>query len=423
MTVIDLGELRPAYQPVPPVRPRRKAPRLPLLAVVLLVALVTSAASAPVPARDAAVVPAPLGADWIVGDGSLFIVHPPERIGADRSVTAHRLPSGAEVWRAPLPVSGEFRGLVVGPDLLFLSGNDLRSRDSLTVALDMATGARRWQQPGAALLVAGGNVVLREVADDETVTLRAVEACCGTLRWQEYVPSQAFGYHFTDVGADRVVLTYPSGRIEVRDAGTGVEVASADLPGIAGRPADVAQVVGDLLLIADGTRVTGYGVDRLDRRWQAAVPGGMYAGRCGGQLCFRSPAGSLQALDAATGRPLWSLDGRNDPWELSGRLVLARLSVTGTGRPDLAVLDPATGAVRAELGRWWLARSPRPDDPLIGVRAHPDGGLLVAELDTAVGAVRPLDVLPDAAADCEVADGCLLCRRNDGSLGLWSLRR
>ncbi len=423
MAVIDLGELHQADQPLAPAPPRRPAPRLPLLVAVLLVALAPLVASTPLPVRDALVIPAPLGSDRIVHGELVLVVNPPERIGGDRSVTAYQLSSGVAAWRAPLPISGEFRGFVVGADLLFLTGYDARSRLGLTVALDPATGAQRWQQPGFPLRTAGAGLILENRDYDGTETLRAVDACCGALRWQEGVPRQGPAYGVTDAGVDRVVLTYPSGVVSVLDAETGAQLVAADLAGVADLPAGAIQVAAGLLLVVDGTRVTAYGLDRLDRRWQASVPGAVTARECGGAVCLQSRAGSLRALDAASGRPLWRLDGRNNAWELGGRLLVARIGVTGTGRPDLAVLDPATGRARVELGRWELARSSRPDGPLIGVRPHPGGGLFVAELDTPAGAVRPLDVLPGAAGDCEVTGGHLLCRRHDGSLGRWPLDR
>lgn len=424
MTLIDLGELRDDHRPEPPIRGRRPARRVWALLVVLGVALLTLVASLPVTGRGPVVVPAVLGADRIVAGELLLVVDPRTPQGSGRSMTAYRLPTGERAWRVPLPVEAEFWGGTARGDTVLVTGYSPRRQTGDTVALDARTGERRWQLPGSAVELADGNVLLEESGVDGERTLRAVDPCCGTPRWEVRLPAGEFRYRFAGQGMDRLVTTDPEGRVEVRDTATGAVLAAADVSSERDDHWSV-DIVGDLLLVWAGLppEVTAYGLDRLDRRWQATVPGSVFAVDCAGAVCFQSRSGDLWAVDAATGRRQWSLDGWNDVRALPGRLLAMRVSTTGSDRPDLAVLDPATGRVRAVLGRWELAWSPRSDDPLIGVRPHPDGGLLVAELDTASGAVRPLDVLPGAAGDCEVADKHLLCRRRDASLGLWPLRR
>lgn len=422
MTLIDLGELRDDVPP-PPAARRRPGHRAWRFLAVLAVALLTLAASLPPAGRDLVVVPSRLGADRFVAEGLLLVVDPRTPQESQRSMTAYRLPAAEPVWRAPLPVEGEFWGGTARGDVLLVTGYSPQEGSSATVALDLGTGERRWQRPGSAVDLADGNVLLEEFNGDGPRTLRAVNSCCGTPRWEIRLPAGEVAYRYSGHGMDRLVTSDDEGRVEVRDTGTGTVLAAADL----GATGDGrwTQVVGDLVLVFAGAPpvATAYGLDRLDRRWQAALPGTAFATDCGGPVCVQSRSGGVRALDAATGRLLWTLDGRNELWTIGDHVILVRIGLTGTGRPDLAVLDPSTGRVRAELGRWELARSPSVGDPLIAVRPHPGRGLFVAELDVAAGVVRPLDVLPGAAGDCEVAGDHLLCRRHDASLGLWPLRR
>ncbi|QGN50039.1 PQQ-binding-like beta-propeller repeat protein [Micromonospora sp. WMMC415] len=429
MTLIDLGDLRDAERPEPPARrPRPPANRLPGFLAVLLLALLTLAAATPPPGRVAVVVPARLGVDRLVAGNLLLVVDPPSRERTPRSMAAYRLPGGEPAWRAPLPVDGRFWGVSArADDLLLISGYEVppEGRGTVTVALDAATGAYRWQQPGAALGVSGGGLLLEDFSREGRGTLRAVDPCCGTPRWTADVPAGEVGYRFTPDGMDRVLLSDPRGRVEVRDAVTGAVLVAADLWSTAERPYRSTQMVGDLLVTIGGTPpvMTAYGVDRLDRRWRAPVPDASLVLDCGGVICGQTRSGTLWAVDPATGRPLWTRPGWDTMWAAPGRLVVVRVPGTGTGPADLAVLDPVTGRVRAELGRWEFAQQEPGHGRLLAVRPHPAGGPLVAEIDAAAAIVRVLDVLPEASGDCHAIVGGVLCRRPDSSIGLWRLRR
>ncbi|MER7456955.1 PQQ-binding-like beta-propeller repeat protein [Micromonospora sp. NPDC126480] len=423
MSLIDLGELRDDHRPEPPVRRRRPGTGAWGFPVVLLLALLTLVASVPVPGRETVVVPAGLGVDRMVVGDLLLVVAPRTPQASERSMTAYRLPGVERVWQAPVPVDGEFWHATARGDVVLVTGNSPQDQRSATMALDARTGEHRWRLPGSAVDLADGNVLLEESSIEGGYTFRAVDPCCGTPRWQLRLPLGEVRYRFAGPGLDRLVTRDPEGLVEVRDTGTGAVLAAADLDP-AGDDKWSPDIVGDLLFVSSGSapEVTAYGLDRLDRRWRATAPANVFAVDCGAAVCFQSRSGAVRAVDAATGRPAWNLEGWSDVWALSGRLLAVRFDVTGGNRPYLAALDPATGAIRAELGRWELAHSPRRDEPLIGLRPHPGGGLFVAELDLAAGVVRPLDVLPEAAGDCEVARWHLLCRRPDASLGLWPLR-
>ncbi len=424
MSVIDLGELRDPYQPVPPVRPRRPAPRLPLVALALLVTLVTLAASSPLPVRQVAVVPFLLGGEVVVADDLLLVIDPSVRRGGPRTATAYRLPGVERVWQTTLPQGDMYWNAVPLAGLLLLSGYHPQTQDAQTVAVDPRTGAHRWQQSGQAVDTAGGGLLLEDLDEDRSGTVRAVDPCCGTPRWQVPVPAGGPVYGASGRKADRLVLAAPDGRVEVRDAGSGAVLAAADLPVPRNDSDPLVQVVGDLLVIPDGGRLTAYGLDRLDRRWQTAMPGVDYAINCGTVVCGHA-SDTLAGFDAATGRVRWARERWNPVWADEGHLIVTPLTSTSGDLIQLLLVDPGSGGVRAELGRWRLLGRWNRADPLLVVRprAQPPGGLVVGEVDLATATTRVVDVLPDADRDCRSVDGDLLCRRRDGSLGLWPSAR
>ncbi|WBB70250.1 PQQ-binding-like beta-propeller repeat protein [Micromonospora sp. WMMD812] len=425
--VIDLGELRHEPEPEAMPRPPRAAGRPLRCAVVLLLVLAGLAGGAPAQRRTMVVLPARLGADALVAGDLFLVIDPFNGPGGQRRLVAYRLPGGAPAWEMTLPVEGRFWGMSSTGDALLVTGyqgaEDARS--SVTVVLDRETGAYRWQQPGTPLELADGSLLLESVDGERGGTLRAVDVCCGTPRWAIDVAPRQIAYRFAPAGVDRIVLSSAEGRVEVHDAATGALRVAADLwEPVSYRNVNV-QVIGDLLVtIGDYPgMVTGYDLDRLQRRWQSRVEDALYGADCGPVICVQGRGSGLRVLDPVTGRRLWADDRWAAVWSSRGRLVASAVSSAGPGAERFALLDPTSGTVLGELGRWELARPARIDDPLIGTRRHPDGGLLVAELDAGTGTVRPLDVLADAAGDCQSSGDLLICRRADGAYGLWWLRR
>ncbi|MFC4021854.1 PQQ-binding-like beta-propeller repeat protein [Micromonospora sp. GCM10011542] len=424
--VIDLGELRHEPEQAPLPRPPRARDRPLRCALALLLVLATMAAGAPPARRSVVTLPARLGTDALVAGDLFLVIDPISPQARQRRLVAFRLPGGEPAWQVPLPMDGRFWGISQQGGMLLVTGHQATpgGGGTLTVALDQATGAYRWQQPGSATELADGSLLLESVDGDEPGSLRAVDPCCGTVRWQLRTAPGEISYHQTGRGVDRVVLSRTDGWTEIRDATTGAVLVRRDLRAAHARAFGTVQVVGDLLLAVGGVpaTITAYGLDRLDRRWSTGADGLLYASDCGSVVCFQNGAGGLRAVEPGTGRLRWTSDRWVAVWPLAGRLVASTLSNAGPGVEQLAVLDPASGRVLAELGRWELARFAS-EEPVVVVRRHPDGGLLVAELDIRAGAVRMLDVLPDAAGECQSGHGRLLCRRFDGSYGLWTLNR
>ncbi|MEU1589187.1 PQQ-binding-like beta-propeller repeat protein [Micromonospora sp. NPDC005710] len=422
-SVIDLGELRHGPDPDPLPRPPRAHGRPLRCALVLLLALGTLAAAAvPPPRRAPVTLPAQPGSDVMV-DGDLILVMEPVNASTRQArLAAYRLPDGEPVWQAPLSAAARYWGVRPLAGMLLATGYEIgpEGRDTLTLALDRATGAYRWQQPGIAQELIDGNLLLRSGGETEPTSLRAVDPCCGTLRWQLPPTTAEVSIRDNGHGVDRLVLNQANGPVEVRDATSGAAMASAEMrpPGGARLGIDL---IDDLLLATDkgsGT-INAYGLDRLDRRWTRDSGPVEFALDCGPVVCLRTGGNELLALDPATGDVRWRSDRWLWGWPYENRLMA---NISGFGPMEqYVVVDALTGRQVADLGKWELYQL-SDGGRLVGIRRHPDGGELVSELDIAAGTVRIVDVLPDATGECQAITGYLVCSAPaTGFYQLWKL--
>ncbi|MFC4145305.1 PQQ-binding-like beta-propeller repeat protein [Micromonospora mangrovi] len=426
MTVIDLGELRDDPVPEPSRRRHRSTGRPHRLLAVLAVALVTLAGGAPAVGRSAVSVPARPGTDvFLVGD-RLYLVEPPDLDrGEGQRLTAYRIPADGPpvlLWHSRLPDGGgDVVALLDRDGTVLLTGPTGGGGAYRTVTVDARTGRPGWQQPGVAFAAVDG--VLIQTGDAEgTGTVRRVELPSGRALWSVPTPPDGIDLGHGPDGVDRMVLSAPSGEVEVRDVRSGARLVARDL-----RPGELpswqrTQLVDDLLVTIrdNGATVTGYDLDRLDRRWSTRLALVGYLSPCGPLLCAYRQVGGVWALDPATGATRWS-----DPhWQAVLRVGAGRLLVTAAdsdGATRYTVVEATTGRPLAELGDWELADWTDPDAPLIGLR-RADDRLLVAELDLVEARARVVDALSGVLGDCHVGGHVLVCRRVDGGFGLWRLR-
>ncbi|MEH0842044.1 PQQ-binding-like beta-propeller repeat protein [Micromonospora sp. CPCC 205711] len=427
MTIIELGEVRDDAEPEPPRRPSGTVGRPGRIALVLVLALVAVGGAAPPQRREPFTVPARSGsAAYLTGDRLLVTEPADAATGRAGQLSAYAVPAAgagplSPLWRVPVPAAGGYGGLRIWNGLVFLVSGAQRDGPFRTFAFDLATGRPRWEQPGAGFEAGDGLLIINDLAG-ESRGVRLLDPATGRPRWTLPVVPGATSYRFRSDGVDRIVLTPATGPAEVRDARTGLllrraPINSGDLPVV-----QQAQVVDDLLLVVRdyASRVTAYGLDGLERRWELRL--GLISGfaDCGTVICAYGQTGGVWGLDPATGTVRWRAPGwRTVTGERAGRL-LASLPAFGA-QEAYAFLDAATGRPIREVGSWNLAAWYPPDGRLVGLRPTPDGRLVVAELDLDTARARVLDVLPGVSGECQAGGDLLLCRREDDSYGLWRL--
>ncbi|MFF3852748.1 hypothetical protein [Micromonospora sp. NPDC002575] len=433
MTLIDLGEVRGDREPEPAPRPPRAVGRPLRVALAGVLGLLLLASSTPVARPASAVLGGQLGAEVVVLGGRVYLLAPEVGSNGSREVTAHATPARAgdgvrPLWHTAVASTGRLVGVQEQGGVTLLV--DYQPAGVQTIAVDVATGERRWQQAGYPASAAGGGLLL--LGDDvERGELRSVDPASGRVRWSApgRLGRAAFADRDADGAAEQVALVTAAGGIEVRDAASGAVRASLAPPPGGWQGGLQIEVAGDLLLASEQDegevrRVTAYGLAALDRRWALERPSFGYAGACGAVLCASAYRGSeLSGLDPATGEVRWTNPRWQSVFAVRGDRLLAIADERAGGTAShLGVLDAATGREVADLGRWDLAFSRSPGGPHYGTR--PDragGGLVVVELDLAGATARLRDVLPGAAGDCAADGRDIVCRRPAGTYGWWRL--
>ncbi|MFV2021141.1 hypothetical protein [Micromonospora sp. LOL_023] len=368
---------------------------------------------------------------FVDGD-QLFVVDRAGGAVAGDTLAAYRLPSGERQWRIPVPVDplglrrGQFGHRFAGDSLL------ISSLDSTgvvrTVAVGTGDGRLRWRADGQVIGVStDGAVVLRgmdavvgtgqspEAGDG--LWLRAVEADSGQPRW--YAPA-AGGFdvvRWVDGRLAQVIQVDPQRQVRVLDAATGRAVAAGALP--ARLAPEYGWAAHDLLVLTAGGSVTAVELDGLAARWSVLAPRVSYVIACGALICLNDAEQGMWALDPADGATRWA-HGDRYAVESSGPYLL-----TAPGRDEPSshriVVDPATGEqVAPGSGRWsvlavdadgWLAQWSDPGA----------AEAWVARITADGSTPRVLLHLREGVAACQAGPAAVVCRRADGSLGIWAL--
>jgi outer membrane protein assembly factor BamB len=446
ITVIDLGEI--AAGRVLDDRPARPMPdrRWVLVALALGLALVTLGGSAPWPRPlPMAVLDAPAFATaHAVGD-RLFVADPPGP--GDRSIAGYRLMDLEPLWRVDLPIGGQATGLVPAGDALVLIGEPettaLQPDGQVTgespdvVGLDAATGATRWRDrgfvegstPGGRLLVSvraagAGRGVPASAPGGGPLTIRALSTDTGDVVWSyDGSAGAVLASRYDGRNVSLLAVLLPTGLVELRDADTGQIVRSGQIgvPPRAGGNDWYAEIVGDFLMVREASRVTAYGLDRLDRRWTIALRPGQdgWVSWCGPLLCLHGQnSQGISALDPQTGRVKWS-DSRWSAVLPAGQHLVAMEDDSQRNGLHLAVIDPETGHARRDLGNWQAVDWSVVADSIL-VMQYDGTRALVARLEPARG-VKVVGVLDDVTRDCRLNAPVLICPRTDSRLGIWRL--
>ncbi|MFF9284724.1 serine/threonine-protein kinase [Streptomyces griseosporeus] len=323
-------------------------------------------------------------------------------LDGDRNAPADTAPraASAEVrsWTArPVPGHGGVAQCSYGAEEL------LCARSGLVFAVDPADGRVLWRHsttstlPHVPPVVAGGLV---QAPADHGRRLEALDPATGAVRWQRQVPE----YSGVRQAAGMLLLTRPDGTVMGVDGASGEtkwqrRFAGHPAPSFSSFAADSTAYLTDASADTAHTKVTAVDAATGDVRWEARLDGTLEpVGSGGGSVFFRSMdrefydtaaivrytpgsratrtvalparqerahavvrggvvyllggAGSLQAVDMDTGKPLWRIEtslGRGSTPVTDGRLVLVSAA---DGR--LLAVDARTGALvgqtRARLG-------------------------------------------------------------------------
>ncbi|MFC0004023.1 outer membrane protein assembly factor BamB family protein [Micromonospora siamensis] len=428
--MIELGELRHGDDDDPRPDPVRAAPpaRAGRVLLVLLLVLLTAAGSAPDPVRrEYVTLPGPQVSTFELADGRLFVADGPQSMRPTTEVVAYQVPEGRRLWRMPLVRGHRVLGLTVEAGTLLIASSPAGNGQPATTAVDVANGRVRWQRDGYPLFGREGTVLLQAGSGTDPGNLEAVGVTSGRVRWTRPWPTTGTTFEYGDpAGVGRFLQLDRRGRVQVYDARTGDLIVAGPIVPASHGFYDRVDTIGGLLLVEDGSgTVYAYGLDRLDARWRLRLPvearDGWGYQDCGDVICLVTGESGAQVIDPATGRIRWSTDRADGLFPIGDRL-LAGLFTQGQ-EAELTVLDPATGRRIADLGRWRVAVTDPTREPLFGLHRLKDNRELVAELNVAAGQARVLDVLPGYWDDCATRDRILVCRRLDGTLGVWRLGR
>jgi len=426
---IDLGELGASSPVSAPGRPPAGLPRRSsagFAAVLLLVALLAVGSAPPPRAAPEVVVPV---VAWhqihVVGD-LLVVGSDDPRDGGSSELAAYRWPGGDLLWRVPSPVWIDRMGVVSSAGTLLLVGFPAEATateplSAVTIGLDPAHGGVRWRAAGHLSGLTAAGAVLVDSGNEGRWVRAAVDPRSGDPLWSW--PLDPAAQHIHEYGDGLRVrswtLATPDGRVEVRDPETGRLLHSGDLP----LPSDVTLGIwGELLLADDGRgRLDAYGLSDLAHRWRMTglgrrVPWFDVSG-CRTDRCYVDDGGRLHALDARTGRVLWSTDQGALLWDGGDRLLLsAGRDSWVDGQVAVVAVDARTGEPLGELGRWspLMPQNGEAGRPL-GVRQLAGDRTLVVALDGDPTRPQTLAVLDESLGDCARHGSAVSCLRRGGS--------
>ncbi|MEV6494498.1 hypothetical protein AB0M20_38630 [Actinoplanes sp. NPDC051633] len=405
-----------------------------LVVALLFVALLTGAAHRGPPAPPV-IVPARLGDTMFVTGDRVFVVSPGDELldppVTTKTVSAYALPDGRLLSRSTVAVFGAIYNVVEAGSVLLVSFQEQAFGAEATVALQPGTDRVLWRRPARLLAAsaADGLVLLRENSPQVgNLNWFGVDMTSGALRWTLRQPVRGFtaGADFREGFPRTLISATADGAVEVRETRTGVVIAAARLP-VREHPVGSDVPIwpsDDLLLVGVSNGTTAYSLPALQERWhsRADLTGRWLQPACGGAICSLSWEGGLWVLNPATGVLRWA-DERWNYADAAGAYLLAADNADSTGVGVISVLDPATGRVLGDFGKWQALGEPAADGTVIAQRKKTSDNIVwYARLDPATQGVRVLGKAERVAGDCQATTDVLICRRIEATVGIWSLK-
>nr|BFE61052.1 serine/threonine-protein kinase [Dactylosporangium thailandense] len=236
----------------------------------------------------------------VVAHGGVVVV------SADDGIHALEAADGSVRWRHPEPTTPGYRPVFAGDTLI-------SPAQTSTVALDLRTGAQRWQLPVAAHgepVYAHGQV---HVLGPGKRNLFAVDAATGAEVWR----TAASAVHPVPVPGGVAIVQGRMIRQRRGDGSTGW--SHGELP----TPAGSLAAAGDLVLVRAGDELLGLGVhDGVPRFRRAGLPPRL-APAATAEIVVQPAGGELLGLDPADGALRWRRPGDGVPHAVPGAVFVA----------------------------------------------------------------------------------------------------
>jgi outer membrane protein assembly factor BamB len=378
------------------------------------------------------IVPArPGDATFVAGDRLFVVSAGPEPAGGavqNKIISTYALPAGTLLSDTTVAVTGAIFDVTAVRGTVLVSYQVDSAGAESTVALAAGTDHAIWRRPARMIGVsaADGLVLLRKNSPQfGPLNWYGVDLATGAVRWRLEQPVRGYITEVGDAGSPSALVTVNlDGVLSLRDPATAAITAEttitvpADWPrrGIALWPD------GDLVLAGDQAGTTAYELPDLAERWHAPVGlrSAFVGPGCGDAVCLFSPRdGGVTVLDRATGRTRWA----SERWTY-GDPVGGYLLAGGSDGKHLDVVNLATGRLRGDLGPWRTAGALLADGSMMVLREpSADNIVWYGRLDSANLGVQDVGAADGVSGDCEVTGTVLVCRRVDGSAGVWRLTR
>jgi serine/threonine protein kinase/outer membrane protein assembly factor BamB len=220
------------------------------------------------------------------------------------------------------------------PNLGVADGMVLAWNDSRVRGVDPRTGRIRWTRVANEGLggIAGGRAYVIGSARSAAWQVSALHATSGATRWA-YAPSTA-EYLWHGPAVTGSVVCFGGDRIRALGVRDGRPHWTVDVS------ADNGLAAGDGLVAAVGTRLSGVDARNGRTRWTYPVDQGLYPHVASGHVFVCDGSGTLHAVHADTGRLAWQRPDSDSSFGLQfGSGVLFHSSIDGT----VSALDAATG--------------------------------------------------------------------------------
>jgi hypothetical protein len=432
--MIDLGEVH-GELPAPVAAAPPPVPWRALLGVLSIVLVATLAGAAPQPPpRPPTVIPARLADATFIDNDRLFLVGPGPQLADQsvhlRTVSAYRLPDGRLLSQTTVAVVGEVSDVVEAGDTIVVSYQTDAGGSQATVALIAGSDQALWRRPEG-LVGASGTAGIALISSGYGVQnealFSAVDLHSGAIRWTIRQPAD--GYTMVSGPIDQYpqwfVTVRTNGVLETRDAATGRVTATRNGPPLDRDANSLVWTVGNMALIGDHAgSVTAYALPELAPIWTTDVDLSQtwMQNTCGEVLCAFRPQHGMVALDPATGRLLWS----SDRWAYAapaGNYLVAAVLNPKADDPSYWVLEPRTGRVLGDFGKWETIASDTVPDQLYGIYTVPGQDVVFyGVLDPARRTVRILGTGERVSGGCQTSVDALVCRLVDASVAIWRLR-